>query len=217
MAMTTAKAKYINVWAAWAAAAILGAGLSGCASSPGETGGFSESFSRPATGRPMTAAEITRHPDPVKGTLPLGIGASINVFMAETYDDAEMVYTEVVKPMSKGRIFANKPYALDYAVRDRGDAFSEDVKLSRLEIQSNYDIRIGMSRRFHDFNDFLNPSFWLAEGRFAPVGPRPHKKARSLWNPLFDSEADGGEIGFGDAWIDYDAVLGAGDLTTDSR
>ena len=38
-----------------------------------------------------------------------------------------------------------------------------------MSIKSDYTIQIGMSRRFDEFTDFLNPSFWLGRGRFAPT------------------------------------------------
>jgi hypothetical protein len=134
---------------------------------------------------PTTVSELTKHEEPFEGRLPLGFGARINVFMAETAQGVGTLYSDVLKPMRKGKLFGSEPYAIDYAVRDRGDTFDEGSKLSGLEIESNYDIRFGMSRRFHRFGDFLKPAFWLAEGKFGPAPPRMEKPATSGWNSIF--------------------------------
>lgn len=147
-------------------------------------------FNSPSGLMPTSVSELTRHEKPFEGSLPLGLGARVNVFMAETAHGVDTLYTDVLKPMRTGKIFSSQPYAIDYAVRDRGDAFDEKSKLSGLDLRSNYDIRFGMSRRFHNFGDFLKPGFWLAAGEFGPKPPKGVQPPDSGWNPLFIEPSD---------------------------
>lgn len=140
----------------------------------------------PPTGHiPTSVSELTRHEKPFEGSLPLGLGARVNVFMAETAQGVGSLYSDVLKPMRTGKLFRSQPYAIDYAVRDRGDTFSGSSKLSGLDFRSSYDIRFGMSRRFANFGDFLKPGFWLAADEFGPGPPKGEMPAASGWNPLF--------------------------------
>ncbi len=138
---------------------------------------------------PTSVGELTRHEEPFEGRLPLGLGARVNVFMAESAHGVDTLYSDVLKPMRAGKLFRSQPFAIDYAVRDRGDSFDEGSKLTDLDFESKYDIRLGMSRRFHRFGDFLNPKFWMASGRFAPEPPKQRPPGRTGWNPLFTETA----------------------------
>ncbi|MDP8243738.1 MAG: hypothetical protein P9L94_06625 [Candidatus Hinthialibacter antarcticus] len=157
----------------------------GCSSAP--LADRSQSLARgPETERlPSSVSELTRHEQPFDGRLPLGFGARVNVFMAETAQGVGSLYSDVLKPMRTGKLFSSQPYAIDYAVRDRGDSFDEKSKLSGVEFRSSYDIRFGMSRRFHNFGDFLKTEFWLAGGKFGPAPPKLDRPSSSGWNSLF--------------------------------
>lgn len=161
----------------------------GCSSAPQADRSQSIALERKTERLPTSVSELTRHEQPFEGRLPLGIGARFNLFMAETAQGVDSLYSDVLKPMRTGKLFRSQPFAIDYAVRDRGDTFDEESKLSGLDFESKYDIRIGMSRRFHNFSDFLNPGFWLADGRFGPAPPKEDRPASSGWNELFTETA----------------------------
>lgn len=150
---------------------------------------LSISHDRPRSHLPTDRESLsTQSGSPIKGTLPLGIGAQVNLFLSEADEQIDGFIDNVVKPMRKGEVFAAKPYQIDYAIRDRGDAFRNDVALDRVSFRSHYDIRVGMTRKFHNFGDLLDPGFWLGVGRFTPSPTNRGSNAPKPFGPLISME-----------------------------
>jgi hypothetical protein len=173
---------------------VLAAPLALCACGAGgatHVGDTSISLERPRDYLPTDRDSLRRNTEPpIKGTLPLGIGAQVNLFLSEADEQIDGFIGNVVKPMRTGEVFAAKPYQLDYAIRDRGDTFRNDVALDRVSFRSHYDIRIGMTRRFHNFGDMLDPGFWLGVGRFTPTPTNNEPEKPKPIGPLFRLEDD---------------------------
>ena len=106
----------------------------------------------------------------IAANFPLGIGARMDFFLSETSDQVSSVYNSYIKPYRKGKIFHQKPYELDYSILPKkGESFNQTNPLNNVTIRSDYDFRIGMSRRFQHFSDFLKPDFFMAKGRYSPT------------------------------------------------
>lgn len=180
------RAGAISLWAIGAAAL-----MTGCASGPTSSNlGFEHDLGvPPGDKRPvMNASQLAGKEPAYDGRLPLGLGARFNLYLTDTIHDAETFYDEVLEPRRSGTVFRAAPYALDYAVLDSGDAYSHSPKLSKVNIRSDYDIRVGMSRRFSRFSDFFKTGFWLAEGEHGPAPMHGAKPGRAGWSPF---ELDG--------------------------
>lgn len=121
---------------------------------------------------PLPSQDIIIQEKHYKSRLPLGIGGNFDLFAADAASNVTDIYDSYVKPLRHGKIFRNHSYEIDYAILPKnGSAFNNTKKkdlFGTLSMKSNYKIQIGMSRKFRDFTDFLNPGFWLALGRFAP-------------------------------------------------
>lgn len=153
--------------------------LQGCATSRTIAGApVNDSYTHAADYQPVH--EPTEQVQPIEGTLPFGFGAQINYFIDETSSSLGGFYSSVLKPMQKGQVFANKAYALDYAIRDRGDTFDNPVGLDRVRFRSHYDIRVGITRRFHTFGDLLQPGFWMGQPHYLNQQPRPDERNRPM-------------------------------------
>ena len=124
---------------------------------------------QPGIHQPSSSQDYSGIRNSFAANLPLGIGTRIDFFLSEASDQVSSVYNSYVKPYRKGKIFREKPYELNYSILPKkGESFNLHSPLNNVTIRSDYDFRIGMSRRFKNFSDFLNPDFFLAKGRFSP-------------------------------------------------
>jgi len=159
----------------WGCCSLLVCCLQGCFTSS-QQGPVSMGFVRDNPRRPvLSSEEMMPQPRHFESNLPLGIGARIDLFVSDRAQDINDLYQSYLRPIQKGKIFNHQPYQLDYSILPKkGEAFEEKGSLlNSMSIKSDYTIQIGMSRRFDEFTDFLNPSFWLGRGRFAPTPPEP--------------------------------------------
>ena len=119
-----------------------------------------------------TNQEIEHHETAFKGQLPLGFGAKLDLFVSDTADQLSEAYKSVIIPLRKGKLFSRKAYEVEYSILPKkGDDYSYKSKTDSYRFRSDYDFRIGMSRRFHQFADFLKGDFWLAKGKYSPSSP----------------------------------------------
>jgi hypothetical protein len=122
---------------------------------------------KPTLNKPIHRAEMSRV-IPFESDLPLGIGAQLDIFVSQASDSAMNMY-DVIRPYRRGRIFNQQPYTMEYSILPRkGESFNHSSQLSDVSIRSDYDFRIGMSRKFKRFSDFFTLDFLLANGRFSP-------------------------------------------------
>jgi hypothetical protein len=123
---------------------------------------------KPMLNKPIIATEPPRV-SPFESDLPLGIGAQVDIFISQASDSALNMY-DVIQPYRRGRIFNQQPYAMEYSILPRkGELFNHSSQLSDVSIRSDYDFRIGMSRKFERFSDFFTFDFLMAKGRFSPT------------------------------------------------
>ncbi len=138
--------------------------LMGCASSSkiSQQNNMQAKISEPTLNRPYSEQEIKKISSPLNGNLPLGIGARIDIFVRDTAEHASNVYNSFLRPLRAGKVFRQRPYEIDYAILPkRGDVYSYKNKMGELSIRSDYEFRLGVTRRFHKFSDFLTSKFWL--------------------------------------------------------
>ncbi len=112
--------------------------------------------------RPVsTDKEIKRQNEHFAGNLPLGIGAKLDFFVADTAENAANFYKAVLRPLRSGKVFRDQAYEIDYAILpSKGDVFNHRNRTSEVSIRSDYKFRVGITRKFHRFSDFLTPDFW---------------------------------------------------------
>lgn len=148
---------------------------------------------RPAR-KPLLAPE--GNPHPFEGSLPLGLGARFDFFVSNTADQLSEVYDVVIKPVRHGKLFGESPYTMNYSILpDSGEAFHHDGGIDTEPLKSNYKIQAGMSRKFHDFKDFLSADFWLAKGRHNPAHVKPRIEPKPQIQPI-KSESETLELDF---------------------
>lgn len=146
--------------------------LWGCATAPSEPPGrsYEPVSTRPSLYRPGAEMDLKKSKKPFLGTLPLGIGASFDLFVSETTESMGYFYKSYVKQYRSGQLFKEQPYQLEYSIFPRkGETFNHSNSWSDLSFKSDYDFKIGISRRFQHFSDFFSPQFLLGSGRFSPV------------------------------------------------
>ncbi len=104
-----------------------------------------------------------------RSSLPLGIGAQFDLFTSNAASDVTTFYNTIIRPVRSGKFFSRQPYVVDYGILpDDGDVIDFQDNQNQVNIQSNYQLRLGMSRKFNHFSDFLKADFWLAKGQYSP-------------------------------------------------
>ncbi len=148
-----------------------------------ETQNPSSTFAHPV----IQTIDIVKHKKPFQSNLPLGIGARMDVFVANAASGMTDLYDSYVKPIQSGKIFNRQPYQMDYSLLPKkGAAFnSKGNMLNSLSIRSDYKIQVGMSRRIRDYSDLLNPAFWLAIGDFSNSIPTVEHRINNF-DPMFN-------------------------------
>lgn len=130
--------------------------------------------------QPLTHQQIQDSHNPFAGRLPLGIGARLDVFFSETSDNVSSFYASYLQPIRRGRLFGQQPFQLDYSILPKkGESFDQTAPLSNVSLRSDYDLRIGVTRRFQNLTDFFDMDFLLARGKYSPTSkstPLPQNK-----------------------------------------
>ncbi|MEW6237254.1 MAG: hypothetical protein AB1656_17870 [Candidatus Omnitrophota bacterium] len=157
----------IGLW--FLAAGLLGFFLSGCATSSRHSANETMKSGAFSSGIARTNSGIAKQPIIKKPLLPLGIGGSFNLYASDAADDLSAFYNNVIRPVRSGKIFKRQPYEMDYGILPSGsEGTSTRNDQNKITIKSNYQFKIGMSRKFHNFGDFLKADFWLARGAYSP-------------------------------------------------
>lgn len=146
--------------------------LGGCATTTSNTRSPSSIQTRyPNRNQP----EMVQTQRPITGNflnnLPLGIGGRLDLFVSETAEQASEFYEEHIEPRRNGTLFRAKPYNIDYSILpSSGDLYRLDNELHDKTVKSDYDLRVGMTRRYTEIGDFFKTDFWLARGKYGPAG-----------------------------------------------
>ncbi|RJP25147.1 MAG: hypothetical protein C4527_17625 [Candidatus Omnitrophota bacterium] len=154
--------------------------------------------STPALNQPFTPrTEIKQQNDHFAGKLPLGIGAKFDFFISDTAENAANFYNTVLRPLRAGKVFRDQAFAIDYAILpSRGDVFNHSNRTSEVTIRSDYKFRIGMTRKFYNFGDFLKADFWLSakeKSKYAhPNGIKDQVPAFQITDEDQDESLSGG-------------------------
>lgn len=162
--------------------------------------------------KPLSEQQIKKTEKPFNSPLPLGIGARLDLFVSEYSNNISSVYSSYIKPMRNGKIFDDRPYKLDYAILpSKGDTFSQTSKLGDISIKSDYDFRVGVSRRFQHFSDFFNVDFLLGKGRYSASEEHSNYQVSSQEIvPIFENKDDHvlPNIPYDGPLVDLDTLVG---------
>jgi len=162
--------RYVQHFGLWFLAAGLSSViLSGCATTTSHSANETIQSGAFASGATQSNPAMAKQPIAKTPTLPLGIGGSFNLYASDAADDITSFYNDVIRPVRSGKIFRRQPYEMDYGILPSGSEGSNSRNdQNKISIKSNYQFQIGMSRKFHNFGDFLKADFWLARGVYSP-------------------------------------------------
>ncbi len=175
--------KLITQWMPILLLFIASLGIQGCKST--QTVSLDSQNTSTPFGHPVIQTrDKVEHQKPFQSNLPLGIGARMDVFVANTASGVSDLYDSYVKPLRNGKIFNRQPYQVDYSLLPKkGSAFNKKGNmLNSLSIRSDYKLQVGMSRRISNYSSLLNPAFWLAIGDYTNSIPTIEHR-RSNFNP----------------------------------
>jgi len=176
----------------------------GCASSSQHT--LSSNQIEPSTNKSEPAKPVSQISSSTPNNtfayqLPFGIGGRFDMMMYETVDTVSDFYDSYVKPMRNKKFLYN---TMNYSILpSSGDLYRLDNELHDKTIKSDYDFRVGMTRRFSKFSDFWKTDFWLANDHYGPETPPPQVENTDPFGmpPLFGN----GNHGYVESeYIDFD-------------
>jgi len=205
------RCKYIRTkWLPFFLLLIMSFGIQGCKSNQTvslESQNPSAHFQHPV----IQSRDMVTHQKPFQSNLPLGIGARMDVFVANAASGVSELYDSYVKPLRNGKIFDRRPYQVDYSLLPKkGSVFNKKGNmLNSFAIRSDYKLQVGMSRHISNYSALLNPAFWLATGDYSNSIPTVEEK-RSNFDPRFTNFHEEEEIRFDlncTPDIDVDSIL----------